>query len=312
MCPSYNVNFQPVSGCWANSLQALAGTSALTTSTLHQHPSMSYVDAIKSIFSKSCRRHVLTITAILCWTRSFLKWTSAHERPVRSSPGLGVKCVRPQRCPRLSMSSLPHESPIIAVAFSVEKIGSDSKKKIRRGEDWRRSGRTVLDQPFHHTPDHFASLGVLASSVHPRTQLDGDMTRTQLPLDNPEVAYLLLITPEGPTLWNHNVLLLRSAASVWSYNRFGDIMRSISRVLIFSPVLHYVDDYGSMEPNDTAQSSFESFEEFNGALGFTMKPSKRQAPFPHQRMQGVIIESYSDTIILSPRHREPTTCADKS
>ena len=175
--------------------------------------------------------------------------------------------------------------------------------------DWRRSGHkrtcTMHDQPFYHMPDHFASLGILASSRHPHAQLDvwghdHDGAYRQLPLNDPEVAYVLLITPEGPTLWNHSVLLFGSAPSAWSYNRFGDIMTSISRVLIFSTVLRYVDDYGSMEPNDTAQSSFESFEELNGVLGFTMKPSKRQPPLPRQRMQGVIIESDHDTIVLSP------------
>ena len=220
-----------------------------------------------------------------------------------------TKCTRPRHCPHLTLLPIPHEFPMIAVAASIEQIGSDVKKKMRRGEDWRRSGHnrtcTMHDQPFHHTPDHFASLGILASNKHPQSQLDvwgrdHDGAYRQLPLDDPEVAYVLLITPEGPTLWNHNVLLFGSATSVWSYNRFGDIMTSISRVLNFSPVLHYVDDHGSMEPDDTAQSSFESFEEFNGVLGFTMKPSKRQPPLRRQRMQGVIIESDYDTIVLSP------------
>ena len=59
---------------------------------------------------------------------------------------------------------LPHPDPYIAMAFSIEQTGSDGNTKIRRGEDWRRSGHnatcTMHDEPFHHTPDHFVSLGL--------------------------------------------------------------------------------------------------------------------------------------------------------
>ena len=47
---------------------------------------------------------------------------------------------------------LPRPTPKIAMAFSIKQTGSDGKDKIRRGEDWRRSGRnstcTTHDQPF--------------------------------------------------------------------------------------------------------------------------------------------------------------------
>ena len=36
---------------------------------------------------------------------------------------------------------LPHDNPIIAMAFSIKQTGSDGNPKIRRGEDWRRSRR---------------------------------------------------------------------------------------------------------------------------------------------------------------------------
>ena len=53
---------------------------------------------------------------------------------------------------------LPHDNPIIAMAFSIKQTGSDGNPKIRRGEDWRRSGHNracqMNDQPYHHTPDH--------------------------------------------------------------------------------------------------------------------------------------------------------------
>ena len=128
---------------------------------------------------------------------------------------------------------------------------------------------------------------------------DHDGAYRQLPLDDPSVAYVLLITPDGPTLWHHHVLLFGSAASVWAYNRFG-------------PVLHYVDDYGSIEPSHLAESGFHTFEQLNCLLGFHMKPSKRQPPDKIQkdsrrpyRMRPWI--SYSSTMPReSQAHLQPT------
>ena len=118
---------------------------------------------------------------------------------------------------------LPRDEPFIAMAFSIEQTGSDGNTKIRRGEDWRRSGHnatcTMHDQPFHHTPDHFVSLGLAFLEGSSSEELavwghDHDGSYRQLPLDDPRQAYVLLLTPEGPTLWSHNVLLFGSAASV--------------------------------------------------------------------------------------------------
>ena len=51
------------------------------------------------------------------------------------------------------------EDIIIAWAFAILQIGSDGLDKLRRGEEWRRGGHDAttqaLDQPHHHTPDHF-------------------------------------------------------------------------------------------------------------------------------------------------------------
>ena len=197
---------------------------------------------------------------------------------------------------------LPDPNPIIALAFSIEQTGSDGKAKIRRGEDWRRSGHNqachMTDQPYHHTPAQF-------TAVHHQTQPlvwghDHDGAYRQLPLDNPAVAYVLLITPDGPTLWHHHVLLFGSAASVWAYNRFGDMLTAIARTLACIPVLHYVDDYGSIEPNHFAESSFHTFEQLNSLLGFHMKPSKRQPPAHRQRIQGVLIECDLDSVTVAP------------
>ena len=159
--------------------------------------------------------------------------------------------------------------------------------------------------PYHHTPDHFVSLGLAFLENNRSTPLrvwghDHDGAYRQLPLHDPRQAYVLLLTPDGPTLWSHNVLLFGSAASVWSYNRFGDVLVACSRTLVLSPALHYVDDYGSMEDELSAESSFRAFEDYNGCLQISMKPSKRQPPEKQHRIQGVLISSDTKNLILTP------------
>ena len=74
------------------------------------------------------------------------------------------RTLSPVEHPDLQLLPIPHAQPYTAQAFSIQQVGSDGKDKIRRGEDWRRSGhnssRTMQDQAFHHTPEHFASLAL--------------------------------------------------------------------------------------------------------------------------------------------------------
>ena len=203
---------------------------------------------------------------------------------------------------------LPHPDPIIAMAFSIEQTGSDGKQKIRRGEDWRRSGHNqachMTDQPYHHTPDHYTWLAQYTRQRSDEPPLvwghDHDGAYRQLPLDDPSIAYVLLLTPDGPTLWHHHVLLFGSAASVWAYNRFGDMLSAVARTIACIPVVHYVDDYGAIEPTGSAESGFDTFESINSILGFHMKISKKQPPAKSHRIQGVIIECDPDKITVAP------------
>ena len=193
--------------------------------------------------------------------------------------------VAPSKYPELRLT------PLLALALSTQQVGSDGKEKIQRGEDWR----LMHDQPYHHTPDHFASLNIHTHRQDPTQPLqiwghDHDGAYRQLPLDQPQQAYVLLNTPEGPTLWSHNVLPFGSSASVWGYNRFGDAMVSVSRVILLCPTMRY-DDYGGTEIQNNADSGFQAFEDFNGALGYHMKTSKRQPPASSHKIQGVIIST---------------------
>ena len=206
------------------------------------------------------------------------------------------------------LKPLPHADPVIALAFSIEQTGSDGKPKIRRGEDWRRSGHNkscnMSDQPYHHTPDHYLWLAQHTATSDDTPQQvwghDHDGAYRQLPLNDPSLAYVLLLTPNGPTLWLHHVLLFGSAASVWSYNRFGDVLTSLSRVLTATPVVHFVDDYGSIQPKQHAQSGFEAFGQLNSTLGFHMKKSKEQPPQTERKIQGVYIRTDQQQLTISP------------
>ena len=83
-------------------------------------------------------------------------------------------------------------------------------------------------------------------------------------------------------------------------DRFGDVLVACSRTLVLSQAVHYVDDYGSMGDSKSAHGSFSAFEEYNGCLPISMKQSKRQPPERHQRIQGVLISSDTDNLILTP------------
>lgn len=74
----------------------------------------------------------------------------------------------------LPKQPIPHKDPIIAMAFSIHQTGSDGKPKVRRGEDWRRSGHNsgwqMDDQPYRHTPDHYISLAQHLYQYFPENQ----------------------------------------------------------------------------------------------------------------------------------------------
>ena len=66
------------------------------------------------------------------------------------------------------------------------------------------------------------------------------------------------------------------------------------------PVVHYVDDYGSINTTEDSLSSFQTFAQINSILGFHMKPSKEQKPAPEHKIQGVIIQRSDDWITVKP------------
>ena len=52
--------------------------------------------------------------------------------------------------------------------------------------------------------------------------------------------------------------------------------------------------------SEHSSSGFQAFEDFNGALGYRMKPSKRQAPAQTHKIQGVNITIEPQHVVLTP------------
>ena len=63
----------------------------------------------------------------------------------------------------------------------------------------------------------------------------------------------------------------------------------LCRACLFTPALHFVDDFGSAEDDNLALSSFGSSRRLCQALGFAFKKSKEQPPDSTQTIQGVTI-----------------------
>ena len=194
-----------------------------------------------------------------------------------------------------------------SVAFAIQQTGSDGQPKVRRGEDWRRSGHnstvTVDDGPVNHRPDMFIAAAKFLKKKGKVPWLwgtDQEAAYRQLPVANPDHAWVILFTPSGPTLWKHQALLFGSVGSVWAYGRMADLLCWLGRTLLLVGALHFVDDYGAIEGSESADSSFRTIHQLWECLGLTFKESKKQYPGPEHRIQGVQMRINQDEFILAP------------
>ena len=204
-------------------------------------------------------------------------------------------------------------------AFAVHQTGSDGQPKVRRAEDWKRSGANgtvgVDDTPCYHDISAFVALAKTIRKVVPDETVqiwgvDHESAYRQLPVEEPEHTYVILQTPYGPTLWRHTVLMFGSTASVWSYCRVADLMTWLSRSLLLVPLLHFVDDFGSCETEITANSAFQCTQDVCSQLGVKFKESKAQPPAQRHVIQGVELELSHDLaqIKCTPERRTRMDC----
>ena len=201
-----------------------------------------------------------------------------------------------KHCQTLLPGPSAHEPTSVAV--SIAQTGSDGNQKIRRGEDWRRSHHNetvgVDDVPINHRSETFVELSrqIVASD-------QADAYR-QLPLADPSVSWVLLFTSRGPTLWKHHALLFGSTGSVWAYGRTADFLCWLGRTLLLASVVHFVDDFAAVEPNDTTESSFRACHDLWSSLGFQFKEPKKQPPATEHKLQGIVMSTHKDKFALSP------------
>ena len=192
-------------------------------------------------------------------------------------------------------------------AFSVQQVGSDGRRKVRRAEDWRRSGSNktvnVPDTPAYHSIEAF--IAVIRALRHLGEEgaiatwgLDHESAYRQLPVLRPADTYVVLQTPRGPTLWRHRVLMFGSVARVWGYCRVADWMAWASRCLLLTPALHFVDDFGAPETCPEADTSFQYVQTVCSDFGFRFKQSKAQPPAQRQQLQGVSLTVHKDHVVV--------------
>ena len=222
--------------------------------------------------------------------------------PYRAPSGWPVPTVTVNGLPLLDT---PAGHVCVAACFSVQQTD-----KIRRCEDYRRSGHNCTictirasDTPHHHTISHYAQLarywisktGQCTTWAH-----DLDAAYRQAAVRDTQYSFVLLNTPMGPTLWRHNALCFGATASVWAFNRLADSLTFLGRCLLAIPILHFVDDFGSCEPERLAKTSFLHFADMTSLLGLKMKAKKANPPAARLKMLGVFISCEVNQVLLQP------------
>ena len=219
--------------------------------------------------------------------------------PFEAPEHWGITCVAVSGHP---LQSLHEKEVFAAVCFAVEQTG-----KVRRCEDFRRSFHNSLvvvsDKPHHHDLStyvdvirHYHELGFACPTVWGQ---DLDAAYRQVPVLPDAMAFTLLVTPWGPTLWRHTACPFGAAASVWSFNRFADCLMVLARRLLLIPACHFVDDFMSVDPMPLAHSSCETFKALFQQLGLHMKPSKEQRPDHSQKILGVQVSITAHQVQLT-------------
>ncbi|CAE7364819.1 Dnmt3b [Symbiodinium sp. CCMP2592] len=164
----------------------------------------------------------------------------------------------------------PDEHPFAAWAFSVVQQGSDGGRKVRRCEDYRRS--------CHNDT-------ISASDVPPHDDV------------SVYVAMVRYLQTNSLATSGH---AFRGYRKRFSFNRITDALIWLARNLLAIPIIHYVDDLGSVDPASSSASSYKVFESFCQLMGFRLKESKAQAPDVRQKLQGVVVQVQDSGVLVEP------------
>ena len=120
--------------------------------------------------------------------------------------------------------------------------------KVRRGDDWLRSGHNstvwASDTPFYMGAPRIvaAARHCAQKSVPHLAAVDHEGAYRALPVRDPEECYTVLPGEEAGSVWQHMVLTFGATSSVWAYLRVADAVCFLSIVLLL-PATAFVDDF---------------------------------------------------------------------
>ena len=188
-----------------------------------------------------------------------------------------------------------------ARAFPIEQNG-----KVRRGDDWLRSGHnsTVFAgdvPPYAGTQTVTSQLRYAATAGQPRLfAVDHEGAYRSLPVRHPPECCTILPGDPEVAVWMHQVLPFGSSGSVWSYIRVADTLCFLSIVLLWLAAAHFVDDFFGCENHESADHGFQGFQEIHGSMGYQMKEAKAKPPSAKITLLGVDWEISNDAVEASP------------
>ena len=109
-----------------------------------------------------------------------------------------------------------------------------------------------------------------------------------------------------PWLWGHD----HDEAS----RQLGLEDPSVAFALLITPNAHYIADCGGVGPLLTCQGEFETFEDLNTALDIIMKASTRQPPAASHKIQGTQVTFDATGTVVAPTENRRTrllSCIDE-
>ena len=188
-----------------------------------------------------------------------------------------------------------------ALSFAICQVDEHGDLKLRRGEDWRRSGHNATmgasDVPTHHFLGDIVDLILRAWAEGWDPVIFGhDLQNAyrQWAVRQPGHCGTFLPTSSGVTLWFHFAMCFGAAASVWNFNRAADAVQMVLRALLL------VDDFNGVDSSDTAASAHHAVADFFALLGLQTKPSKAQVPATRHVVQGVDLSIRPEGVELAP------------
>ena len=129
-------------------------------------------------------------------------------------------------------------------AFGSRAFPEVQQDKVRRADDWRRSGHNstvfVLDSPPYAGTQRVLTSVQAAAQYGPPVlaALDHDGACRALPVRNPDECFVFVPSEEGPQVFQHLVHPFGGTGSVWAYLRVADVICLITLVTywhIFPP-----------------------------------------------------------------------------